>query len=209
MRKFRSFLPSLLLLLAGMPCSAADGPSDRIVVMISVDGLAHYYLDDPKAEMTTIRRLATEGARAAMMKASVPTVTYCSNHTTLVTGVEPARHGVVGNNYFDRATGKIVTLLTDPVYDKDQIVKAPTIYDLAKAAGLRTAAVIWPASRNAKTLDWTVPDVATDRRCIRNMPRPSYWPNARRRVFHLKSTASGIAPENMTSATASTHASST
>ena len=45
--------------------SAAPGgdvpaPSDRVVVMISVDGLAGYYLDDPKAEMPNIRKLAAE-----------------------------------------------------------------------------------------------------------------------------------------------------
>ena len=92
--------------------------ADRVVVMISVDGLAAYYLDDPKAEMPTLRKLAAEGARAAMMKASTPTVTW-PNHTTLVTGDNPARHGVVGNNYFDRATGQRVVLISDPVYDKD------------------------------------------------------------------------------------------
>ena len=44
---------------------APAGPdSGRIVVMISVDGLAAYYLDDPKAEMPTIRALAAAGARA-------------------------------------------------------------------------------------------------------------------------------------------------
>jgi predicted AlkP superfamily pyrophosphatase or phosphodiesterase len=136
--------------------------SDRIVVMISVDGLANFYLDDPKAEMPTIRELARLGARAGDgMKAVVPTVTW-PNHTTLVTGDFPARHGVVGNNYFDRATGKSVILISDPVYDKDQIVKVPTIYDLAKSHGMSTAAIRWPASRNAKTLDWTIPDVAAD-----------------------------------------------
>jgi predicted AlkP superfamily pyrophosphatase or phosphodiesterase len=136
----------------------STGNTDRIVVMISVDGLAGYYLDDPKAEMPTIRALAAEGARAAMMKASTPTVTW-PNHTTLVTGVTPARHGVIGNNYFDRATGKKVALISDPVFDKDEIVKAPTLYDLAKAAGMKTTAIRWPATRNAKALDWTIPDV--------------------------------------------------
>src|SRR5262249_50277750 len=87
-----------------------------------------------------------------------PTVTW-PNHTTLVTGVSPARHGVVGNNYFDRVKGEKVALIWDPVFDKDEIVKVPTIYDLAKAAGLKTAAIHWPASRNAKSLDWTSPDV--------------------------------------------------
>jgi predicted AlkP superfamily pyrophosphatase or phosphodiesterase len=134
--------------------------SERIVVMISLDGLAHFYLNDPIAEMPTIRALAAAGTQAAM-KASAPTVTW-PNHTTLVTGVTPARHGVVGNNYFDRATGKPVALISDPEFDKDEIVKVPTLYDLAKEKGLKTAAIRWPATRNAKTLDWTVPDVASD-----------------------------------------------
>src|SRR5664279_94517 len=155
---------SLSALGRGIAYSGAAAPagpeSGRIVVMISVDGLAAFYLDDPQAEMQTIRALAAEGARATMMRASTPTVTW-PNHTTLVTGVTPARHGVVGNNYFDRATGKKVTLISDPVFDKDQIVKVPTIYDLAKAAGMKTTAIRWPATRNAGTLDWTIPDVST------------------------------------------------
>ncbi len=137
----------------------AEANSDRIVVMISVDGLAAFYHEDPKAQMPNIRALADQGASASSMKASTPTVTW-PNHTTLVTGDNPARHGVVGNHYFDRAAGKNVALISDPVFDKDQIVKVPTIYDLAKGAGLRTAAIRWPATRNARTLDWTLPDVA-------------------------------------------------
>jgi predicted AlkP superfamily pyrophosphatase or phosphodiesterase len=140
--------------------SPAADSANRSVVMISVDGLAGHYLDDPRAEMPMIRQLAAKGARAAGMKASVPTVTW-PNHTTLVTGVNPARHGVLGNNYFDRAAGKRVVLISDPVYDKAEIVKVPTLYDLAKKAGMTTAAVLWPASRNASTLDWTTPDVLT------------------------------------------------
>ena len=125
---------------------------------MSVDGLANFYMDDPAAEMPTIRKLAAEGAKAASMRASDPTVTW-PNHTTLVTGVSPARHGVVGNNYYDRAKGEKVTLIWDPVLDKDEIVKVPTIYDLAKAAGMKTVAIQWPATRNARSLDWTCPDV--------------------------------------------------
>src|SRR5271163_2166238 len=105
---------------AAMPRSSAaqsvtnKNSSGRVVIMISVDGLAADYLDDPKAEMPTIRKMAAEGARAASMKAVNPTVTW-PNHTTLVTGDQPARHGVVGNNYLDRTTGKKVTLIADPV----------------------------------------------------------------------------------------------
>jgi len=65
---------------------------------------------------------------------------------------------VIGNNYFSRAKNEVVPLIPDPVLNKEEIVKSPTIYDVAKQAGLKTAAIIWPASRGAKTLDWTVPD---------------------------------------------------
>src|SRR5690349_3050362 len=88
--------------------NAATDP-DRIVVLMSVDGLAGFYFDDPSAEIPTIRKLAAEGARATGMRASNPTVTW-PNHTTLVTGVSPALHGVVGNNFFDRVKGEKVTL---------------------------------------------------------------------------------------------------
>jgi len=149
----------VIVLLAGATRITIAAPAeDRVVVMISVDGLAAYYIDDPKADMPTLRQLAAEGARAESMKAVTPTVTW-PNHTTLVTGDYPARHGVVGNNYYDREAGKKMVLISDPVFDKDQIVKVPTIYDAAKAAGMKTAAIRWPATRNAASLDWTLPDV--------------------------------------------------
>lgn len=165
LKSIRSLAPLLIAaaVIISRPGAAqtnAGNAADRIVVMISVDGLAADYLDDPKADMPTIRKLAAEGARAASMKAVTPTVTW-PNHTTLVTGDYPARHGIVGNNYLDRATGKKVTLIADPVFDKEQVVKVPTIYDVAKSNGLKTAAVRWPATRNAPTLDWTTPDVRT------------------------------------------------
>lgn len=38
----------------------------------------------------------------------------------------------------------------------------PTVYDAAHDAGLVTAGVIWPATRGAKSLDFTVPDMRSD-----------------------------------------------
>jgi predicted AlkP superfamily pyrophosphatase or phosphodiesterase len=159
-------LAALLLLGACASPSSSSSPSaelapkDRLVVLISVDGLPADSFKDAKLFMPTMRRLAEEGATAEGMRCSFPTVTW-PNHTTLVTGVNPARHGVLSNSYFDRAAEKVVSLLPDPLFDKDEIVKVPTIYDAAHQAGLKTAGIIWPASRNAKTLDWTVPDCGT------------------------------------------------
>jgi predicted AlkP superfamily pyrophosphatase or phosphodiesterase len=152
----------LLCLSLLLTCAAAAEPrTDRCVVLISVDGLAGFYFDDPLANLPTLRKLAAEGARAEGLTCSFPTVTW-PNHTTLVTGVTPARHGVLGNNYFDRAKDEKIGLIVDPLFDKDQLVTAPTIYDVAHAAKLTTAGIVWPATRNARTLDFTVPDMAGD-----------------------------------------------
>ncbi len=151
--------------LVGLAVVSASGPvasaaaDDRVVVLVSLDGFANFYLNDPKAHIPTMRRMMREGAFAERgLACSFPTVTW-PNHTTLVTGVAPAKHGVLGNSVYDRVKGEAVQLLIDPVFDKDEIVKVPTVYDVAHAAGLKTAGVAWPATRNAKTLDWTVPDM--------------------------------------------------
>ena len=140
-------------------CHRADGaaPSEH-VILVSIDGWAHHYFDDPKCHMPAVKKLAADGVRAKRMECSFPTVTW-TNHTTLVTGVQPGKHGVLANEYFDRAQLKKIPLIPDPIFNKEEIVKTPTIYDVVKQAGMSTAAVIWPASRGAKTLDWTVPDV--------------------------------------------------
>jgi predicted AlkP superfamily pyrophosphatase or phosphodiesterase len=142
----------------GGEAKAFEPHADRCVILVSVDGLANFYLDDPKADMPTLKALAGNGARADGIVCSFPTVTW-PNHTTLVTGTPPAKHGVIGNNYLDRKRASPVPLIPDPLFDKDQIVKVPTIYDAAHQAGLVTAGIVWPATRNARTLDWTVPDM--------------------------------------------------
>src|SRR5688572_32212742 len=93
--------------LAATCVKAADGPVKH-VVLVSIDGLAASYLDDPRAELPTLRMLAKRGAVAKGMITSFPSVTWPS-HTSLVTGVQPARHGVIGNSVLNRKLGRAVT----------------------------------------------------------------------------------------------------
>jgi predicted AlkP superfamily pyrophosphatase or phosphodiesterase len=73
--------------------------------------------------MPTLHMMAKNGARAERMSAVFPTVTW-PNHTSMVTGVSPARHGVIGNIYYDRVARKELELIWDPVFDQAQIVKS-------------------------------------------------------------------------------------
>ena len=159
MARFATTLASLLALFAAAHLTAAVDPArDPIVILISVDGLAADNFHDSKVDIPTIRWMAANGAQAERMQSVFPSVTW-PTHTTLVTGVSPGTHGVLGNAYFDRAQQKKIPLIPDPLFDKEEIVKVPTIYDVAQRAGLKTAGVNWPASRNAKHLDWQTPDV--------------------------------------------------
>ncbi len=157
-RGLLSFFTAIAFIASVGTTYSAAVVDDRVVVIVSIDGLAAFHLKDPEVKIPTIRGLMKEGAVADRMKASLPTLTW-PNHTTLVTGVTPRQHGVMGNAYWDRQKEKVIKLLPDPIFDKEEIVKAPTIYDVAYAAGLKTAGINWPASRGAKTLHWATPDV--------------------------------------------------
>lgn len=85
-----------------------------------------------------------------------PSVTW-PNHTSMVTGVAPAKHSVLYNGLAVRG-GEGEPLRVEPWLDKDVLVKAPTLYDAAHAAGLTTAQVDWVAIQNAKTITWEFPE---------------------------------------------------
>ena len=135
----------------------ASAAEVRHVVLISVDGLAASYLDDPQAELPTLRKLAKLGARAEGMLTTFPSVTWPA-HTSLVTGTIAAKHGVIGNSVFDRRANRELVYIGDPELEKDQAIRVPTLYDVAHAAGWKCGSVIWPCCNGAKSLQWVIPD---------------------------------------------------
>ncbi len=145
----RAFL-LLALLLSLCSAFAAEIPAkDRIVVLVTIDGFPSWIWDDPALPMPFLQRLAREGAVAKAMTIANPTITW-PNHTTLVTGVTPARHGVLFNGKMLRQ-GSDQPLKLEPWKDKAELVRVPTVYDLAFKAGLKTAHVDWIPTTNAGT----------------------------------------------------------
>lgn len=143
------------------------------VVVISIDGFAAFYWDDPQARLPTLRRLAERGARATAMETVFPSTTW-PTHVSMVTGVSPRTHGVVANHILNRQTGAPEDLTGDPIYDASVLLRAPTVYDLAHRAGHRTAAVDWPATRNATTLDFNLP-FFKDQRVFETQTAKAVW----------------------------------
>ena len=134
-------------------CQAAD---DRYVVLITIDGFPAQMFWDAKTPIPRIRQLAADGVAAEGLRISNPTMTW-PNHTTLVTGVRTAKHSVLYNGVLLRA-GQGLPVEVDPKRDKSELVAVPTLYDDLHKAGLRTAAINWPCTRNSKSLDDDFPD---------------------------------------------------
>ena len=127
------------------------------VVLISLDGFPADAWADPLLPAPALRKLAAQGASAKRMKTVNPTVTW-PNHTALVTGVSPARHGVLYNGMLERP-GPRQPVKVEPWRDKAKMVRVPTVYDLAHQAGLTTAQVDWVAIYNAASITWQFPEV--------------------------------------------------
>jgi predicted AlkP superfamily pyrophosphatase or phosphodiesterase len=112
------------------------------VILISVDGLMPSTYTGPQAEalVPNIARVARAGVWADGVIGVLPTSTYPS-HTTMITGVMPAEHGIVDNRILDpenRSNGAWYWYARD--------IKAPTLPAVAKARGLRTAGINWPVT---------------------------------------------------------------
>ena len=107
------------------------------------------------------------------MQTVFPSTTW-PTHVSLVTGVRPSVHGVVGNHVLNRATGRAEDLTGDPIYDAADLIRVPTFYDRAHAAGLRVAAVDWPATRHAASLAFNLP-FFKDQAVFEGHTAPAVW----------------------------------
>jgi predicted AlkP superfamily pyrophosphatase or phosphodiesterase len=135
--------------------SAANTALGASLLMISVDGLKPEYVLDADAhglKIPFLRELVRDGAYARGVNGVWPTVTYPS-HTTLLTGVSPAEHGIYNNLEFDPKN-----TYANAWYWYAQQIRVPTLWQAAHDAGLSTASIGWPVSVGAQAVDFLIPE---------------------------------------------------
>jgi predicted AlkP superfamily pyrophosphatase or phosphodiesterase len=102
---------------------AAFEPKARRVLIVSFDGLRPDAIEAAGAKH--IQSLAAAGTRAKVARTVLPSITLVS-HASMLSGVSPTKHKIFWNSY-DSTKGTILV---------------PTVFDLAKRAGLTTAMIV-------------------------------------------------------------------
>lgn len=158
-------LLALALSISSASLAAQKAPP---LVLISIDGMKPEYVtqaDQHGLKIPTLRAFLTQGTYAEGVIGVIPTVTYPS-HTTMVTGVWPAEHGVIDNTLFDplgEHPGQWYWDFAD--------IKVPTLYTVADAAGIKTANVGWPVTINAP-IDYNIAEGTQSERTDRPAGSP-------------------------------------
>lgn len=102
----------LILLLTAVSLLAAEKP--KLVVAIAIDQFRYDYLTRFRTDYKDgLDRLLTHGAVFTnAFYQHFPTVTAVG-HSTFLTGALPSVSGIVGNEWYERPTGKVVTSVSD------------------------------------------------------------------------------------------------
>jgi len=141
----------LLWLFALLPLIVAQPNHASKLLVISVDGLDYRYLRDADKlglKIPNLRKLQREGEVTEGIEGAFPTVTWPS-HTTMITGVAPAQHGILGNRRPKDEGG-------DYYWEVD-LLKTKTLWHATHKAGLKSAAITWPVTVNA-AIDFNLPE---------------------------------------------------
>lgn len=113
------------------------------VILISIDGFRHDYFEKYQPEF--LNQIATTGVKAEYMSPSYPSVTF-PNHYTIVTGMIPPHHGLVGNNMFNPKTGERYSLGNSKAVKNSDWYGGVPIWSLAESQNMLSACFYWPGS---------------------------------------------------------------
>ena len=121
------------------------------LVIISVDALNTKDHDFIK-QLPAFSSFFNEGAMVREVSSVYPTITYTA-HTSITTGRYPMYHGV-WNNEFPQPE----KAMTQDWHWYEHNIKAPTLFDYARKAGLTVGTLLWPCMAGAE-VNWNVPEI--------------------------------------------------
>ncbi len=144
----------ILTFLIGMGCSAADSPSNK-VLLISFDGFRYDYLD--KTDTPNFDLLVDNGVISDGLIPIFPSNTF-PNYYALATGLYPENNGFIDNTMYDSTIGTWFSMGNREQVENPAWYLGEPIWNTAEKQGIRSGTMFWVGSEAP----------------IQNM-RPTHW----------------------------------
>jgi len=116
-----------------------------IVVMLSLDGFRADYLDMFPEQSRNLRRLAEGGLKSTGLIPGFPSSTF-PNHYSIVTGLYPGHHGIIGNGFYDRSRNARYRLGDRKAVEDGTWYGGEPLWVAVEKAGMRAASYFWVGS---------------------------------------------------------------
>lgn len=113
-------------------------------ILVSLDGFHPHYINQQNTP--AMHKMMVEDYGAPYMVPSFPSSTF-PNHWTLITGLYPSEHGIVGNTFFDPKLHKQF-INTDPNFglNPEFWQGGEPLWTTAHKQGVKSAVHMWPGS---------------------------------------------------------------
>ena len=114
------------------------------LVLVSLDGFRWDYAErDHAVHLLALGRLGVWAPKG--MLPSFPSLTF-PNHFTIVTGLYPEHHGLVGNSFRDVEKQQKYSMSDAKMVGDGSWYAGVPLWSLAESQGMRTAVLFWPGS---------------------------------------------------------------
>ncbi len=113
------------------------------VVMLSLDGFRHDYL--ARGHSPNLERFAANGLRAEGLIPAFPTSTF-PNHYSIVTGMYPGSHGIIGNTFYDRSRAATYRMSNRKAVEDGRWYFGEPLWVAVEKSGAVAASFFWVGS---------------------------------------------------------------
>lgn len=123
--------------------NSKEAETKPYVILISADGFRYDLADIYQAK--NLLQFSAGGVRASAMQPVFPSLTF-PNHYSIITGLYPAHHGLVGNNYYDREREDVYKMSNKKMVRDGARYGGTPLWVLAEKNATLSASFYWVGS---------------------------------------------------------------
>lgn len=143
----------LIILILTVLLTSLSAQNSNYTILISFDGFRWDYMD--RGITPNLKKIEENGVRASSLIPVYPSKTF-PNHYSIITGMYPENHGIIGNTMYDPVYDETYKINDANAVTNPRWYKAEAFWETAKNFGIITASYFWPGSE--LTLDYRRPD---------------------------------------------------